>query len=662
MKRILPVLLLTGTLLLALLFPFQNPSQTNAIPQDEFFSYVPSVSKNLSQATIQLASQNIEAGIVQHDGGDVDTEVVLVGSPPVKARRSGNGTVLPSLDGNDVADFYMKFDVDDNFLFDANQTDRIRIEVEYYDDGTDQFGLQYDAPDENFKSTALHTKGGTGEFQVAVFNLCAAQFRNDTQGGDFRLTDNHDGADTIRRITATLLQSKPTEIRVDSCGANPYDADPDSDAIQRCENLACPGDTVLFTSDTGTPGYQGYQIDKTVFLVMTEAKSNLTFTATDPPAQALLQVTNDLHGFVVRAIARSQLGGQMGLVDNLTISHLHIDGNRANRVCFGADGIENGLDDNWGSWLPECNVNDDPWCSAGGLHVCGATDLNDVNQDYMGNPDDWSTGYLIEDVYISNVECATAFGFCTAAGVIRNATIDIAGKHGRVVQGLNLISRVWTQAACRLPCDFRLYNKAHDGLTKNDYFQHLVQQAKARGFAPELVEFDSWYSGLPKLKLLRRQEWAWLTQLKANREVSIARSGQRAIRDIFIPRHGRQVHLKGYSWIKVLRTVGINGDKAYWATSRLTLTLEEAACYALEAWQIEVYHRGLKQFTGVERAQHRLEVAQRNHIGLAIRAFVRLEVHRLNTGISWFEAKTGIIRSAMRQYLAQPSISLASTA
>lgn len=237
-----------------------------------------------------------------------------------------------------------------------------------------------------------------------------------------------------------------------------------------------------------------------------------------------------------------------------------------------------------------------------------------------------------------------------------------SGKHRRVVQGINLVSLVWTQAACRLPCDFRLYNKAQDGLTKNDHFQHMVQQAKARDFAPELVVFDSWYSGLPNLKLLRRQEWEWLTQLKANRKVSIDRTGNRAIRDIFIPRHGRRVHLQGYGWIKVFRTVGTDGDAEYWATSQLPMTLEQAAFYALDAWQIEVYHRGLKQFTGVERAQLRLEVAQRNHIGLAIRAFVRLEVHRLHTGVSWFEAKTGIIRSAMRQYLAQPSITLGSTA
>jgi hypothetical protein len=237
-----------------------------------------------------------------------------------------------------------------------------------------------------------------------------------------------------------------------------------------------------------------------------------------------------------------------------------------------------------------------------------------------------------------------------------------SGKHGRVVQGINLISLVWTDGGCRLPCDFRLYHKAQDGLTKNDHFQHMVRQARERGFMPEIVAFDSWYSGLPNLKLLRDLKWDWLTQLKANREVSIDRSGNRALRDIFIPVQGYLVHLKGYGWVKVFRTVGTNGDAEYWATSRLDLTIEQAAFYALDAWQVEVYHRGLKQFTGIERAQYRLEVSQRNHIGLAIRAFVRLELYRLRTGMSWFEAKTGIIRSAMRHYLAYPSITLCSTA
>ena len=84
--------------------------------------------------------------------------------------------------------------------------------------------------------------------------------------------------------------------------------------------------------------------------------------------------------------------------------------------------------------------------------------------------------------------------------------------------------------------------------------------------------------------------------------------------------------------------------------------------YAEWAWGIEAYHRGLKQHCGVERAEVRAARAQRNHIGCAIRAFLRLEQHRLVTGVSWWEAKTSIIREAVRLYLAHPRYTLTSAA
>ena len=92
------------------------------------------------------------------------------------------------------------------------------------------------------------------------------------------------------------------------------------------------------------------------------------------------------------------------------------------------------------------------------------------------------------------------------------------------------------------------------------------------------------------------------------------------------------------------------------------MSIAQCAEYALSLWRIEEYYRGVKQFCGIERAQHRSAVAQRNHIGLALRAFLRLEGHRLRTGTSWFEAKTAIIREAVRAYLAQPLYIQVSTA
>lgn len=237
-----------------------------------------------------------------------------------------------------------------------------------------------------------------------------------------------------------------------------------------------------------------------------------------------------------------------------------------------------------------------------------------------------------------------------------------SGKHGRVVMGINLISLLWTNGQARLPCDFRIYNKQQDGLSKNDHFRNMVSEAEKRGFSPKLVAFDSWYSSLENLKQVRDCGWHWLTQLKSNRLVNADGSGNRPISTWFIPPHGRKVHLKGYGWVMVFKTVAKNGDFEFWATSHLEMTIEQCAFHALDAWQIEVYHQGLKQNTGVERGQFRLTISQTNHIALAIRAFVRLEVYRLKTGTSWFDAKQAIIREAIRSYLANPLYILSTTA
>ncbi len=237
-----------------------------------------------------------------------------------------------------------------------------------------------------------------------------------------------------------------------------------------------------------------------------------------------------------------------------------------------------------------------------------------------------------------------------------------SGKQHDVVQGINLISLVWTDGDAAFPCDFRLYNKVQDGLSKNDHFRAMLETAQARGFQPTLVTFDSWYSSLENLKLVRSFGWEWLTRLKSNRQVSVKAGEPQALSDLTIPATGLPVHLRGYGLVKVFRTVDPHGNADYWATSRLNLTEAARQQYAERAWLVEVYHRALKQFTGVERGQFRLECAQRNHIGLALRAYVRLEWQRWRTRLSIFDAKLDIIREAVRLYLVHPKYLLPSTA
>ena len=106
-----------------------------------------------------------------------------------------------------------------------------------------------------------------------------------------------------------------------------------------------------------------------------------------------------------------------------------------------------------------------------------------------------------------------------------------SGKHQGVV-------KLWTAGQALIPCDFRVYDKPRGGKTKNEHFQQMLQQARARGFRP-----DGWLVcrlGEPDFGRL------FLTRLKGNRG------------------EGRVVHLRGFGFVQVFRTVS-NGEAEHWA-------------------------------------------------------------------------------------------------
>ena len=228
-----------------------------------------------------------------------------------------------------------------------------------------------------------------------------------------------------------------------------------------------------------------------------------------------------------------------------------------------------------------------------------------------------------------------------------------SGRHKRVVKGINLVTALWTDGDGLWPCDYRLVDKATPEGTKNDLMRAMLAVAKSRGLAPACVCFDAWYSGLENLKAVRSHGWVFLTQVRSNRRVNPDRTGNRSISECDISASGTVVHLEGFGLVKAFRIVATNGDTEHWVTNALDMDEWTRLGWAEQAWGIEVYHRGLKQHTAVDRCQTRMAKAQRNHIGFALRAFVRLEWHRVTTGVSWFAAKIGIIREAIRGFLAQ---------
>ena len=203
-----------------------------------------------------------------------------------------------------------------------------------------------------------------------------------------------------------------------------------------------------------------------------------------------------------------------------------------------------------------------------------------------------------------------------------------SGKQKEVVEGINLITLLWTDGVRCVPVDYRVFDKDRDGKTKNDHFSEMLPAAFERGFNPQLICFDSWYGSIENLKLVRALGWHFLTRLKSNRQIRVAGGDLQAVSVAGLcGGDGTIVWLKGFGQIKVCRIFATDGTAEYWATSLETMKEEERQDFALAAWRIEMYHRGLKQQCLIERAQCRRWRPVLHHIGRCIRAFVRIESH-----------------------------------
>jgi len=68
----------------------------------------------------------------------------------------------------------------------------------------------------------------------------------------------------------------------------------------------------------------------------------------------------------------------------------------------------------------------------------------------------------------------------------------LEGDYYTMVQGISLVTLVWTNGLVTYSIDFRIYHTDSDAITNNDHFADMLKEAKNRQFNPDYVLFDSW--------------------------------------------------------------------------------------------------------------------------------------------------------------------------
>src|SRR3989344_8943678 len=95
-----------------------------------------------------------------------------------------------------------------------------------------------------------------------------------------------------------------------------------------------------------------------------------------------------------------------------------------------------------------------------------------------------------------------------------------SGNAHEVIRGISLVNLLATKNDDCLPVDFRVYEGKKGEKNKNQHFLDMLCQAKKRGFEPDYILADSWYSSLENMKQIKKLGWNFIFGLKENRLVN----------------------------------------------------------------------------------------------------------------------------------------------
>ncbi len=169
-----------------------------------------------------------------------------------------------------------------------------------------------------------------------------------------------------------------------------------------------------------------------------------------------------------------------------------------------------------------------------------------------------------------------------------------------------------------------------EGKTENDYFQDMLTEVLAWGLEPGFVTGDSWYSCVDNLKLIRNHQTGLFFAVEGNRLVSVEKGSWVQVRQLEIPEDGLMVWLKNFGYVKLFRTTLKEQVRHYISSlpdEEKTAVFDKKAFTEQHDrhWQIEQYHRAIKQVCNIERFQVRNKRAINNHIFSPICGFVQLQ-------------------------------------
>ena len=249
---------------------------------------------------------------------------------------------------------------------------------------------------------------------------------------------------------------------------------------------------------------------------------------------------------------------------------------------------------------------------------------------------------------------------------------------GTSVKGINFLTTLYCVGDVSLPVSFALVEKDEEftdaktgkakrraSVSKNAHYRTMLRACVKNGLPFRYVLNDVWFAAADNMKMIKTElKKDFVMPLKSNRNLALSEQDKKEGRyqavETLPLEHGqaRQVHLEQVPFpLLLVKQVFTNKDNSqgllYLVSSDMTLDGDRLMRLYQERWQVEEYHKSLKQNASLACSPTRTKRTQANHFFLSLCAFVKLETLKIKTQCGHFALKQKLYLAALKAAFSQ---------
>lgn len=201
--------------------------------------------------------------------------------------------------------------------------------------------------------------------------------------------------------------------------------------------------------------------------------------------------------------------------------------------------------------------------------------------------------------------------------------------------------------------------KRKSPVSKNQVALELIEQAVKNNVEFRFVLFDVWFSSHDNMKKIKHGfNRDFICPIKTNRKVAFSLEDKQKghfqkVETIELEENTlMEIYLEGVDFpLALAKQIFTNEDGTkgilYLVSSDTTVSFNDLTTSYQRRWQVECFHKSLKQNVSLTKSPTQTETTQTNHFFAALCGFVKLEMLKVDSKMNHFALKSKLYIKAL---------------